>query len=85
MGLKIRLNWYDKETEIGVGKEFSVDLGDDGSVIEALGLMSEPEIYDGGFDVLATWIPHLQPLFNHPIDPAVFDYQVSFRYRHVWQ
>jgi len=37
MGIKVRLNWYDKETEIGVGKEYSVDLGDDGSVIEALG------------------------------------------------
>jgi hypothetical protein len=84
MGIKVRLNWYDKETEIGVGKEYSVDLGDDGSVIEALGLMAEPEIYDGGFDVLAAWIPHLQPLFSHRIEPAVFDYQVSFRYRQVW-
>ncbi|KAI2669426.1 MULTISPECIES: colicin E3-like toxin immunity protein [unclassified Pseudomonas] len=84
MGIKVRLNWYDKETEIGVGKEYSVDLGDDGSVIEALGLMAEPEIYDGGFDVLAAWIPDLQSLFKHQIEPAVFDYQVSFRYRHVW-
>jgi len=84
MGIKVRLNWYDKETEIGVGNEYSVDLGDDGSVIEALGLMAEPEIYDGGFDVLAAWIPELQSFFNHQIEPAIFDYQVSFRYRHVW-
>lgn len=84
MGIKVRLDWFDKKTEIADGQEYSVDLGDDGSVIEALGLMSEPEIYDGGFDVLATWIPHLQPLFNHRIEPAAFDYQVAFRYRRAW-
>ena len=84
MGLKIRLNWYDKGTELGVGKEYSADLFEDGSVIKALGLMAEPEIYDGGFDVLAIWIPHLQPLFNHQIEPGVFDYQISFRYRPIW-
>lgn len=84
MGLKIRLNWYDKKTEIGAGKEYSADLGDDGSVIEALGLMAEPEIYDGGFDVLAAWIPVIQPLFSHQIEPAAFDYQISIRYRRAW-
>ncbi|WP_328286354.1 pyocin S6 family toxin immunity protein [Pseudomonas sp. Ant30-3] len=85
MGLKVRLNWYDKKTEIGVGKEYSADLGEDGSVIDALGLMAEPEIYDGGFDALPAWIPDLQPLFNHQIEPAAFDYQVAFRYRQVWR
>ena len=85
MGLKVRLNWYDKNTEIGVAKEYSTDLGDDGALIEAFGLMDEPEIYDGGFDVLPAWITDLQPLFNHQIEPAAFDYQVSFRYRQVWR
>ncbi|ROM99220.1 colicin E3-like toxin immunity protein [Pseudomonas brassicacearum] len=84
MGLKIRLDWYDKQTEIAQGKEYSADLGDDGAIIDALGLMSESEIYDGGFDVAATWIPTLQPLFNHQIDSSVFDYQIAFRYRQVW-
>ncbi|WP_367374420.1 colicin E3-like toxin immunity protein [Pseudomonas lini] len=84
MGLKVRLDWYDKETEIAEGKEYSADLGDDGSIIEALGLMGESEIYDGGFDVLASWVPELQSLFNHQIDITAFDYQVAFRYRQVW-
>ncbi|RON01738.1 cloacin [Pseudomonas brassicacearum] len=84
MGLKIRLDWYDKKTEIAEGKEYSADLGDDGSIIDTLGLMSENEIYDGGFDVVAAWIPKLQPLFNHHIDSSVFDYQIAFRYRQTW-
>ena len=84
MGLKVRLDWYDKDTEIADGKEYSVDLGDDGSIIAALGLMPESEIYDGGFDVLAAWIPEIQPLFNHQIDTAAFDYQIAFRYRKTW-
>ncbi|PQO97536.1 cloacin [Pseudomonas frederiksbergensis] len=84
MGLKVRLDWYDKETEIGAGKEYSFDLGDDGSIIDALGLMAESEIYDGGFDVLPAWIPELQPLFAHKINSAAYDYQVAFRYRQVW-
>jgi hypothetical protein len=50
MGLKVILDWYDKKTEIAEGKEYSADLGDDGSIIEALGLMDEGRIYDGGFD-----------------------------------
>ncbi|MHC8321940.1 colicin E3-like toxin immunity protein [Pseudomonas sp. GB2N2] len=84
MGLKVRLDWYDKETEMADGKEYSADLGDDGSIIAALGLMAESEIYDGGFDVLAAWIPEIQPLFNHQIDKAAFDYQIAFRYRKAW-
>lgn len=84
MGLKIRLEWYDKATEIAAEKEYSADLGDDGSIIDALGLMAESEIYDGGFDVLSAWIPELQLLFEHKIDTAAFDYQVAFRYRQVW-
>jgi len=84
MGLKIRLDWYDKRTELGEGKEYSRDMGDDMSAITALGLGSEPRIYDGGFDVLEEWIPLLQPLFNHSIAPEQFDYQISFRYRTAW-
>jgi len=84
MGLKVRLDWFDKQTEIADGQEYSVDLGDDVSIIAALGLISEPEIYDGGFDVLVAWIPDLQRLFHHQIEPADFDYQVAFRYRPIW-
>ncbi|NUU35056.1 colicin E3-like toxin immunity protein [Pseudomonas sp. C2B4] len=84
MGLKVRLNWYDKKTEALEGKEYSADLGDDGSIIDALGLMEELEIYDGGYDVKNDWIPKIQPLFDHKIEPNKFDYQVSFRYRNTW-
>jgi hypothetical protein len=38
VGLKIRLEWYDKRTEMGEGEELSKDFGDDDSVIEALGI-----------------------------------------------
>lgn len=84
MGLKLRLDWYDKKTELGEGKEYSKDMGDDVSVISALNLESEPEIYDGGFDVRTEWIPIIQPFFDHPIAPEKFDYQIAFRYRTQW-
>jgi len=81
MGLKLRMDWYDLETEQAEGKEYSKDLLEDLSVITALGLESEPNIYDGGFDVREEWIPILQSVFKHLIDPEQFDHQVSFRYR----
>lgn len=84
MGVKLRLDWYDKKTELGAGKEYSNDRGDNLSVITALNLESEPEIYDGGFDVRAEWIPIIQPFFAHPIEPKIFDYQIAFRYRTNW-
>nr|WP_269707322.1 colicin E3-like toxin immunity protein [Klebsiella pneumoniae] len=37
MGLKLRLTWFDKKTEEFKGRVFST-LGDDGSVIESLGM-----------------------------------------------
>ncbi len=84
MGLKVRLDWYNKKTEVAEGKEYSSDLGEDGSIIEALGLMDVAQIYDGGFDVLEEWVPKLQPFFSHKIDENAFDYQISFRYKKVW-
>ncbi|WP_285417263.1 colicin E3-like toxin immunity protein [Pseudomonas sp. efr-133-TYG-5] len=84
MGLKLRLNWYEKISEQPVGKEYSADLGDDGSIIEALGLMAESEIYDGGFDVRTDWVSRLQPFFTHKFDESIYDYQIAFRYRKSW-
>ncbi|MGN8275069.1 colicin E3-like toxin immunity protein [Pseudomonas sp. SMN5] len=78
------MDWYDKKTELAGGKEYSKDMEDDLSIISELDLESEPEIYDGGFDVLARWIPILQPFFDHPIDPEKFDYQIAFRHRTKW-
>lgn len=84
MGLKLKLEWYDKNTELCEGEALSNDFGEDGSIIEALGIPIENNINNGGFDVLPIWVCKLQPLFEHPINIAAFDYQVSFRYRQTW-
>jgi hypothetical protein len=84
MGLKIRLEWYDKETELGEGEELSRDFGDDGSVIEALGMPIENNINNGGFDVAPHWVSTLQPHFLHVIRLSSYDYQVAFIYRDKW-
>lgn len=51
MGLKLRLEWYSKQTESYEGEEYSEDLGDDDSVIEALGIPVENNINNGGFNI----------------------------------
>jgi hypothetical protein len=84
MGLKIRLEWYDKQTEMGQGEELSTDFGDDGSLIEALGLPIENNINNGGFNVGHDWVSTLQPHFRHVIRLPLYDYQVSFVYRDNW-
>lgn len=84
MGLKIRLEWYDKVTEIGEGEELSQDFGDDSSVIEVLGMSIENNINNGGFNVAAHWVNTLQPHFRHSIQMSSYDYQVAFIYRDKW-
>jgi len=84
MGLKIRLEWYDKETELGEGEELSQDFGDDGSVIEALGMPIDNNINNGGFDVGPQWVNTLQAHFQHVIQLSSYDYQVAFIYRDKW-
>lgn len=78
MGLKLTLEWFDKSDELLISEETSADLGDDGSLITKFGLPFDWRIYYGGFDVLDGWIPDLQPLFNHHIDPSKYDYQLIF-------
>jgi hypothetical protein len=85
MGLKIRLEWYDKRTEMGEGEELSKDFGDDGSVIEALGIPIENNVNNGGFNVSPDWVSTLQPHFHHAIQMLTYDYQVAFVYRDKWQ
>lgn len=51
MGLKLRLEWFDKQTECYEGEEYSKDLGEDGAVIEALGIPIKNNINNGGFNV----------------------------------
>ncbi|MCW9474341.1 colicin E3-like toxin immunity protein (plasmid) [Klebsiella michiganensis] len=84
MGLKLRLEWFDRKTELLVGKEYSKDLGDDGSVIESLGLPLKDNINNGGFDVEKKWGPLLQPYFKNKIDVDEYWYQISFDYRDKW-
>lgn len=84
MGLKLRLEWFDRKTELLVGKEYSKDLGGDGSVIESLGLPLKDNINNGGFDVEKKWGPLLQPYFKNKIDVDEYWYQISFDYRDKW-
>lgn len=78
MGLQLTLEWFDKTTELLVDKEISADLGDDGSLIIKFGLPFDSEIYYGGYDVLPSWKPDLQPLFKHQIDFFQYNYQLVF-------
>jgi hypothetical protein len=84
MGLEMRLEWYDKETELGEGEELSQDFGDDGYVIEALDMPIDNNINNGGFDVGPQWVNTLQPYFLHVIRSSDYDYQVAFIYRDKW-
>ena len=67
MGLKLNLVWFEIDSRQFVGEEYSKDFGDDGSVIEGLGLPLEDNINNGGFNVERGWIPLLQPYFKTKI------------------
>ena len=81
MGLKLDLIWFDKKTEEFIGEEYSKDFGDDGSVIESLGMPLKDNINNGGFDVEKSWVPLLQPYFKNKIEVDTYWYQISFDYR----
>ncbi|MFH0024392.1 colicin E3-like toxin immunity protein [Pseudomonas fluorescens] len=83
MGLKARLEWYDRQTELGEGEELSKDFGEDRSLMGALGLPTK-SFNNGGFDVKSDWVKVLQPHFRHSIQFSSYDYQVSFIYRDQW-
>ncbi|UZE24719.1 cloacin immunity family protein [Pseudomonas sp. B21-056] len=84
MGLKLRLEWFSKQTESYEGEEYSKDLGEDGTVMEALGIPFENNINNGGFNVPQEWVKILQSYFQHPIDCSSYIYQASFDYRDSW-
>lgn len=84
MGLKLTLDWYDKQTEAFQGEEYSLDLGDDASILETLGIPVDNTINNGGFNVIEDWVPAIQPYFQHSIALTSYDYQISFDYRDVW-
>ena len=81
MGLKLRLEWFDRKSELLVGKEYSKDFGENGDVIEALGLPLKDNINNGGFNVKKEWVSVLQPHFEKLIEVEKYWYQVSFDYR----
>jgi hypothetical protein len=84
MGLKLRLEWYHKQNHLCEGKEYSKDLGDDETVLNALGIPVENNINNGGFNVLEDWIRVIQPYFQHGIVFKTYDCQISFDYSDVW-
>ncbi|MVV51976.1 cloacin [Pseudomonas sp. PB120] len=84
MGLKLRLEWYDKKTEFCQGEESSEDLGEDDSILGALGTPVENNINNGGFNVGSHWIAIIQPHFQHCIVLANYDYQIAFDYSDTW-
>lgn len=84
MAMKIRLQWFNKQTEALEAAEYSADFEEHGSILKELGLHEEPQIYAGGFDVFPSWIAILQPHFRRMIEPNLFDFQISFHYQGAW-
>lgn len=84
MAMKLRLQWFNKQTENLEAAEYSADFEEDDSILNKLDLHEEPQIYSGGFDVLPSWIAILQSHFRRVIEPDIFDFQISFHYQGAW-
>ncbi|CAI1872814.1 Microcin-E3 immunity protein [Serratia ficaria] len=84
MGLKIHIQWFGKNNEEFKGEEYSKDFGDDGTVMESLGVPLKDNINNGVFDVEITWVPLLQPYFKNKIEVDRYWYQISFDYHDSW-
>ncbi|MGY2314146.1 colicin E3-like toxin immunity protein [Pseudomonas sp. SDO5522_S412] len=84
MVMKVRLRWYDKQSNYVKADEYSADFDDAESFFESLGLSQETAIYADVFNVLPGWMAIIQPHFKHIIEPANFDYQISFSYQGTW-
>ena len=80
MGLKVRLDWFDKTTEWLVGTEDSKDLGDNYSVVTKLGLSKEEVVNNGMFELRREWLSLVQPLFAHEIALTDSDYFIALDY-----
>ncbi len=80
MGLKVRLEWFDRTTECLSGTEKSVNLGDDYSVISKLGLSVDEDVNNGMFELRREWLPQVQPHFSHEIELSESDYFIAFDY-----
>ena len=80
MGLKVRLEWFDRTTERLRGTEDSADLGDDYSLISKLGLSAAEDINNGMFDLQKEWLPLIKTYFSHEIALSESDYFIAFDY-----
>lgn len=80
MGLKVRLEWFDKTTQLIRGAESSADQGDDYSAVTTLGLSIEEDVNNGIFELRQDWLSNVQPLFSHEIALSESDYFVAFDY-----
>ncbi|MBT0729346.1 colicin E3-like toxin immunity protein [Rosenbergiella nectarea] len=79
MSYKIRLQWFNKQTSEGEGKEFSGVLDNSVYFLDKIGLSDEPQIYDGVYDVVIEWLPYIQSYFQHQLNLQRYDYQLAFR------
>jgi hypothetical protein len=80
MGLKVRLEWFDKTTEWLSGAVDSVDLGDDYSIVAELGLSKEEDVNNGMFELRREWLPLVQTYFAHEIELSESDYFIALDY-----
>jgi hypothetical protein len=85
MGLKLKVNWYDKKSELLVGKEYSKDFGDDDFLIyETISPKEENIINNGIFDLEQEWISQIKNHISHKIDMSKYDYFIAFEYNDTW-
>nr|WP_241391571.1 colicin E3-like toxin immunity protein [Yersinia frederiksenii]ULG19872.1 cloacin [Yersinia frederiksenii] len=85
MGLKLRVNWYDKKTELLVGQEYSQDFGNDDFLIEeTVNPKDENIINNGEFDLEYGWVIPIQKHIVHKIEMNTYDYQIAFEYSDTW-
>jgi hypothetical protein len=84
MGLKLRLEWFDKTTELGIGTERSADLGEDYTVVDSLGLSVDDDINNGMFELREEWLSTMQPYFSHKVSLSESDYFFALDYRKSW-
>lgn len=80
MGLKVRLEWFDRTTERLSGTQNSANLGDDYSVISKLGLSADEDVNNGMFELRREWLPLIQAYFSHEIILSENDYFIAFDY-----
>ncbi len=81
MGNKLILTWFDKKTEEFKGEEYYKDFGDDGSVIESLGIPLKDNINNGEFDLKKEWVPLIHTFFKNQLIPDVDNCYIDFDYR----